>query len=146
MIITIASAPPAQLRRILKVCERMPVRAQMIPALYDLLQGKVSIRALREVRVEDLLDRETVSLRGVRSRPVPRRRVVVVTGAGGSIGAELARQVARFAPSRLVLVERSEPALYTVDRELREGWPDVPDRAAVLADVGDRERMESGLP
>ena len=62
VIITIADAPQAQLRRILSICERIPVRAQMIPAMYDLLQGKVSISELREVRVEDLLHREAVSL------------------------------------------------------------------------------------
>jgi len=62
VIITIADAPAAQLRRIVRVCEGIPVRAQMIPAMFDLLQGKVSIASLREVRVEDLLLRETVSL------------------------------------------------------------------------------------
>jgi FlaA1/EpsC-like NDP-sugar epimerase len=62
VIVTIADAPPAQLRRILTICERIPVRAQMIPAMYDLLQGRVSISQLREVRVEDLLHREEVSL------------------------------------------------------------------------------------
>ena len=64
----------------------------------------------------------------------------MVTGAGGSIGAELARQVARFAPSRLLLVQRSEPALYTVDRELCEAWPSL-SIGPVVGDVGDRERM-----
>ena len=62
VIITIADAPQAQLRRILSICERIPVKAQMIPAMYDLLQGKVSISSLREVRVEDLLHRDEVSL------------------------------------------------------------------------------------
>jgi nucleoside-diphosphate-sugar epimerase len=64
----------------------------------------------------------------------------MVTGAGGSIGAELTRQVARFSPSRLLLVERSEPALYTVDRELCEAWPSL-SIVPVVGDVGDRERM-----
>ena len=63
VITTIADAPQVQLRRIVKICEGVPVRAQMIPAMYDLLQGKVSISGLREVRVEDLLHRETVSLK-----------------------------------------------------------------------------------
>jgi FlaA1/EpsC-like NDP-sugar epimerase len=141
VIITISSAPQTQLRRILGICERVPVKAQMIPGFYDLLQGKVSIRELRDVRVEDLLERETVSFEEHDLAQFLGGRVVVVTGAGGSIGAELARQVARFAPTRLVLVERSEPALYAVDRELREGWPDVP-LVPVLADVGDRKRMD----
>ena len=99
VIITIADAPQVQLRRIVKICEGIPVRAQMIPAMYDLLQGKVSISELREVRVEDLLHREAVSLEEHDLVGFLGSRVVMVTGAGGSIGSELARQVARFSPS-----------------------------------------------
>jgi FlaA1/EpsC-like NDP-sugar epimerase len=100
VIVTIADAPQASLRRILSICEGIPVRAQMIPAMYDLLQGRVSITELREVRVEDLLERETVSLEEHDLVGFLGGKVVMVTGAGGSNG--------------------SEPALYTVDRELRE--------------------------
>jgi FlaA1/EpsC-like NDP-sugar epimerase len=95
VIITIADAPQAQLRRILQICEGIPVRAQMIPAMYDLLQGRVSITELREVRVEDLLQRETVSLGEEDVVGFLGGKVVMVTGAGGAIGSELARQVAR---------------------------------------------------
>jgi len=112
----------------------------MIPAMYDLLQGRVSITQLREVRVEDLLHRQTVSLEEHDLVGFLGGKVVMVTGAGGSIGAELARQVARFSPSRLLLLERSEPALYAVDRELREAWPSL-SIVPVVGDVGDKERM-----
>jgi FlaA1/EpsC-like NDP-sugar epimerase len=140
VIITIVDAPEAQLRRILRICERIPVRAQMIPSLYDLLQGKVSISQLREVRVEDLLHRDEVSLGEHDLRAFLGGRTVMVTGAGGSIGAELARQAARFAPSRLLLVERAEPALYEADRQLRNAWPEL-EIVPLLGDVCDRERM-----
>jgi FlaA1/EpsC-like NDP-sugar epimerase len=140
VIVTIAEAPQAQLRRILRICEGIPVRTQMIPALYDLLQGRVSITQLREVRVEDLLHRETVSLGEEDLVGFLGAKVVMVTGAGGSIGSELARQVARFAPSRLLLVERAEPALYAVDRDLRDTWSGL-DMVPLLGDVGERERM-----
>jgi FlaA1/EpsC-like NDP-sugar epimerase len=142
VIITIASAPPEQLRRILSICERVPVRAQMIPALYDLLQGKVSISQLREVRAEDLLHREQVSLEESELWAFLRGRSVMVTGAGGSIGSELARQVARFAPSVLVLVDRAEPALFAVDQELRGARPGI-ELVPLVADVGDRDRMRA---
>ena len=142
VIITIADAPQASLRRILKICEGIPVKAQMIPAMYDLLQGRVSITQLRQVRAEDLLHRETVSLEEHDLVGFLGGKVVMVTGAGGSIGAELARQVARFSPSRLLLVDRSEPALYTVDRELCEAWTSLP-IVPILGDVGDRERMRA---
>ena len=129
VIITIADAPQASLRRILKICEGIPVKAQMIPAMYDLLQGKVSITQLRPVPAEDLLHRETVSLEEHDLVGFLGGKVVMVTGAGGSIGAELARQVARFSPSRLLLVERSEPAPYAVDREFVRGVARAVDRA-----------------
>ena len=140
VIVTIADAPQAQLQRILSICERIPVRAQMVPSLYDMLQGKVSISTLREVRAEDLLVREAVSLEENDLVGFLGGRVVMVTGAGGSIGSELARQAARFSPSAVVLVERSEPALYTVDRELRELWPSL-SVVPVVGDIGDRARM-----
>ena len=114
----------------------------MIPAMDGLLQGRVSITQLREVRVEDLLERETVSLEEHDLVGFLGGKVVMVTGAGGSIGLELARQVARFSPSRLLLLERSEPALYTADRELCEAWPSL-SIVPVVGDVGDRERMHT---
>jgi FlaA1/EpsC-like NDP-sugar epimerase len=142
VIITIAEAPQAQLQRILRICEGIPVKAQMIPALYDLLQGKVSISELRAVDVEQLLHRETVSFAENDLGPFLGGKAVAVTGAGGSIGSELARQVARFSPSSLLLVERAEPALYEIDRELREAWPSL-SVVPVLADVGDSARMRA---
>jgi FlaA1/EpsC-like NDP-sugar epimerase len=84
VIITIADAPQVQLRRILSICEGIPVRAQMIPAMYDLLQGRVSITELREVRVEDRLHRETVSLEENDLVGFLGGKVVMVTGAGGA--------------------------------------------------------------
>ena len=85
VIITIADAPQVQLRRILSICERIPVRAQMIPAMYDLLQGKVLITHLREVRVEDLLHREAVSLEENDLARVPGRQGGDGTGGSGEI-------------------------------------------------------------
>jgi FlaA1/EpsC-like NDP-sugar epimerase len=102
VIITIADAPQVQLRRILSICEGIPVRAQMIPAMYDLLQGRVSITQLREVRVEDLLERETVSIEENDLVGFLGGKVVMVTGAGGAIGSELARQLNGGAPPSAV--------------------------------------------
>ena len=140
VIITIAEAPAGRLRRILELCQEIPVRAQMMPSLYDILQGKVAVSQFRDVKVEDLLSRPEVALEEQDLRGFLGGRVVMVTGAGGSIGSEMARQVARFGPRRLVLVERSEPALFTVDRELRAGWPGL-EIVPVIADVTDGRRL-----
>ncbi len=140
--ITIADAPLARLRRILEICEAVPVRARMMPSIYEILQGSVEISRFREVRVEDLLARDEVSLDEHGLERLLRGRVVMVTGAGGSIGSELARQVARCQPARLLLVDRSEPALFASDHALREERPGcvvVP----LIGDVGDRARMQA---
>ena len=142
VIICIADAPPSQLRRIVEICERIPVRTQMMPALYDVLQGKVAISRFRDVRIEDLLSRPEVSLEEQDLLEFLGGKVVMVTGAGGSIGSELARQVAHFVPRRLVLLERSEPALFQADSELRAAWPSL-DIVPVIADVADRRRLQT---
>jgi FlaA1/EpsC-like NDP-sugar epimerase len=140
VIITIAEAGPKAIRRVLDLCERSGARVQIIPGLYEILQGKVSISRFRNVEIEDLLGREPVRLDEKEIRRFVTDKCAVITGAGGSIGSELARQIARFSPRRLLLVERAEGALFEVDRELRELWPQL-DVRPLLADVGDPHRI-----
>jgi FlaA1/EpsC-like NDP-sugar epimerase len=114
----------------------------VVPALEDLLQGKVNVRQVREVKIEDLLRRAPRRLdRGLVAQFI-NGKSVLVTGAGGSIGSEICRQVARFAPRRLVLAERFENALFEIERELRQKFPRV-EIVPVIADVCDRVRMET---
>ncbi|MDQ3686928.1 MAG: polysaccharide biosynthesis protein [Acidobacteriota bacterium] len=142
VVITIAQAARRDLRRIVEICEAVPVRMRIIPGLYEILQGRVEVSRIRDVQIEDLLGREPVRLDEDLMRQFLAGKVVMITGAGGSIGAELARQVARFNPSSLLLVERAEFALFNVERELRERWPDARP-APLVADVGDVERMRA---
>ncbi|MGK2856594.1 MAG: polysaccharide biosynthesis protein [Thermoanaerobaculia bacterium] len=142
VVISIAQAPRQQIRRIVAACEAIPVRVQIIPGLYEILQGRVGISRLRNVEIEDLLGREQVELDTAEIRQLLSGRVVMVTGAGGSIGSELARQVAALAPSRLLLVERAEFVLFEIDREIREANPDLAVEALV-ADAGDEQRMRA---
>src|SRR5205807_246923 len=124
VIITIAQASRQDMRRIIETCERVPVRVRIIPGLYEILQGKVELSRIRDVRIEDLLGREPVQLDEESLGLFLTGKTVMVTGAGGSIGAELARQVARFQPACLILVERAENALFYIDRKLQELHPD----------------------
>jgi FlaA1/EpsC-like NDP-sugar epimerase len=142
VIITIAEAPRERIARIVEICESVPVRAQKIPALYDLLQGRVSLSRFRDVRTEDLLQRDAVHLDEADLEAFLDGRSAMVTGAGGSIGSELARQIARFAPRRLLLVERAEFALFEIDRELREAHPEL-EIVPLVADIGDPSRMRA---
>jgi FlaA1/EpsC-like NDP-sugar epimerase len=144
VVITIAAASRNEIRRIVKLCEVVPVKAQIIPGLYEILQGNVEVSRIRDLQIEDLLGREPVHLDEEDMSRFLAGKVVVVTGAGGSIGAELARQTARFKPSGLLLVERAEFALFNIDRELRARWPEL-SIIALVADVSNEARMRSIL-
>ncbi len=141
VIVTIAKASRRQIRRIVEICDSVPVRAKIIPGLYEILDDKVEISRIRNIEIEDLLGRDPVRLEEDEIAAFLKGKAVMVTGAGGSIGSEIARQVARFEPSSLLLVERAEFALFNIDRELRQAWPE---RAIVplVADVGDEARMQ----
>ena len=142
VIITIAKASRSEIRRIVHLCEQIPVKARIIPGIYDILQGRVNLSAIRDVGIEDLLGREPVRLDASSVRGIISGKVVMVTGGGGSIGSELARQVARFSPAELLVVERSEFALYTIHEELTKTYPEL-SIVPLIADVGDPVRIHS---
>lgn len=112
-----------------------------VPSLDDMLSGNVSISQMRQIQLEDLLGREAVQLDDEGLRSLLCDKVILVTGAGGSIGSELVRQIARFHPRRLVLFELSEFALYQIEQEFSERFPDVTIACAV-GDVKDALRLE----
>lgn len=142
VVVAIAQASRADFQRILDICRQIPVKVRTIPCLYEILQGTVRVSRIRDVQIEDLLGREPVHLDEPGIARFVAGKVVMVTGAGGSIGLELCRQVARFRPSELLLVERAEFALFSIDRELRVAWPDV-HIVPFVADVGNETRMRS---
>jgi FlaA1/EpsC-like NDP-sugar epimerase len=142
VVITIAEAPGHQIRRIVGICEQIPIKVRIIPGFYEILEGNVEVSRIRDVQIEDLLGRESVQLDQDSIARFLAGKTVMVTGAGGSIGSELVRQAARFQPKKLILVERAEFALFSVDRELREACPELL-HIPLVADVGDGPRMRS---
>ncbi len=142
VIISIAQASRKEFRSILDVCEHAQVKVRIIPGIHELLKGKVTVSRIRDVQIEDLLGREPVQLEEENVRSFLTGKVVMVTGAGGSIGAEMVRQVAQLKPECLMLIERAEYSLYNIDREIRAAHPHL-DIATLIADVGDAERMRS---
>jgi FlaA1/EpsC-like NDP-sugar epimerase len=142
VVITIAQASRQSIHRIVKICEEIPVKVRIIPGLYEILDGRVGISRIRDLQIEDLLGRDPVCLEAENIKEFLTGKVVMVTGAGGSIGSELARQVAWFKPSSLLLVERAEFALFNINRELKELWPAL-SIMPLIADVGDETRMRS---
>ena len=139
-IIAMPDATHAARKRALELCQAAGLSVMTVPAYADIVSGKVSVSQLREVELDDLLGRDPVQLDDARMSDFLKGKTVLVTGAGGSIGAELCRQIARFAPARLVLVENSEYALYLVEQEFRDRHPQLAVIAAI-ADVKDEARV-----
>jgi FlaA1/EpsC-like NDP-sugar epimerase len=140
VLITVANAEGKDIRRIVSLCEEAGVSPKIIPGVHEIVGGQVSLSRIRDVDIDDLLGREAVELDMDAIAEQLRDRVVVVTGAGGSIGSELCRQIARFEPRRLVLLEQAEPSLFEIDRELSEAHPDVAFEPCV-GDVCDAGRI-----
>lgn len=141
-IIALPSAPAARIREIIKILQQAGLPFRTIPSMVQLATGTVRVSSLRPVQIEDLLGRDVVQIDTANVREMLQGRTVLVTGAGGSIGSELCRQIATCAPASVLLVERSEAALFPVEQELIErghGGLVVP----LVADIMDRARMEA---
>ena len=139
-VIAMPSATHQERKRALDLCTRAGISVMTVPAMSDIVAGKVSISTLRRVELDDLLGRDPVQLDDAGLRAFLDGRVVLVTGAGGSIGSELSRQIARFAPARIVLLDNSEFALYAIQQEFHDRWPGV-QVAAAIGDAKDERRM-----
>lgn len=139
-IIAMPNARPALRRRAAELASAEGLTVLTVPSYDDLLSGRLSVSSIRKVELEDLLGREAVSLDDHGVNELLGGNVVLVTGAGGSIGSELCRQIARFKPSRLILVDSSEFALYTIGEELKGSHP-LLECQLWAADVRDKERV-----
>ncbi|MCS6997741.1 MAG: SDR family NAD(P)-dependent oxidoreductase, partial [Casimicrobiaceae bacterium] len=139
-IVAMPGASHQARRRAVDLATAAGLKVMTVPALSDIVAGRVSVSALREIELDDLLGRDPVALDTAGLRGFLARKTVLVTGAGGSIGAELCRQIARFAPARMVLFDVSEFALHSIEQEFRDanGATDV---VAVLGDAKDPARV-----
>jgi FlaA1/EpsC-like NDP-sugar epimerase len=147
VIIAIPSAPGSMRARIVRECRARGIPVRTLPTVFELLQTRGALaRQMREVRVEDVLGREPVHMELERVGAYLQGQVVLVTGAGGSIGSELCRQIARVEPRRIVLLDHAEDNLFAIQREL-EDERHVPQSmlAAVLADCKEADRMREVL-
>ncbi|WP_297393850.1 nucleoside-diphosphate sugar epimerase/dehydratase [Acidiferrobacter sp.] len=136
VFIAVTEAKASHMRRLVELCERSGRPFRILPGLQSLVDGQVTVRELREVRIEDLLGREPVLLYQDEIASGIGGKAVLVSGAGGSIGSELCRQIARLGPRRLILLEHSEFNLYNIELELRRDYPHLA-LLPVLGDVRD---------
>ncbi|MCC6786036.1 MAG: polysaccharide biosynthesis protein [Planctomycetes bacterium] len=143
-VIAMPGASHAARRRAVALCQEAGIAAMTVPSYEDLVSGKVTVSQLRRIELDDLLGRDPVTLDSDGLNAWLQGRVVLVTGAGGSIGSELCRQILKFAPQRLVALEANELALYTLEQELGER-ADATELAYVIGDVKNARRIDEVL-
>ena len=144
IVIAIPSLSSARMQELVSICESAGADFKTLPKLEDLISGQVTVNAIQEVSIEDLLGREKVELDRAMMQAGLSGKVIMVTGGGGSIGTELCRQVAGFAPETLIIYERSEYNLYRIQNELENLYPQL-NLVALLGDVCDRRQVEGVL-
>jgi FlaA1/EpsC-like NDP-sugar epimerase len=136
LILAVPSAAPEALRRLVALCESTQLSFKVLPGIREVLDGEVGLNQLRELRIEDLLGREPIELELPELARDLKDRCVLITGAAGSIGSELARQVALHRPGRLVVLDQAETDLFYLEMDLRRGNPEL-DVVPVIGDVVD---------
>ncbi len=144
ILIALPSANSRQMQRVVELCETTGLAFRVLPHMKDLVTGQVSLKELREVKIDDLLGRESVSLDWTAITRGVQGSTILVTGGGGSIGSELCRQVARLKPAHLVIFEQSEFNLYSIELELRRTFPGLR-LTALLGDIYDPVAVEQVL-
>ncbi len=141
VIIAIPSAPYSQLRRIIDICRELPVKLSTVPGIYEILEGNINFTQLKEVEIEDLLRRPPVKVDIKEIAGYLAGRTVLVTGAGGSIGSELCRQVAMLGPSRLLMLDHDENGIFYVNQEMRKRYPQL-SIVPLVRDIQDRPSLQ----
>lgn len=143
IIIAMPSAGKKVINDIVEICHTTNCRVRILPSYIDLIDGNVSVKSLRDIDIEDLLGRDPVKLDNEAVSGYLKDKVVLVTGAGGSIGSELCRQVSRYSPRTLVIFDIYENSLFEIQNELREAYPDMDIRSNIgsVRDIGRIEEL-----
>ncbi len=142
IIVALPSVPKDELKGILKICKETKCKLKTLPGMYEIINEDVSIKSIRDVNIEDLLGRDEVNLSIKEISSYIKNEVVLVTGGGGSIGSELCRQIARFHPKKLIILDIYENNAYDLQQELRRSFKDKLNMEVIIASVRDKIRME----
>ncbi len=141
IVVAMPTAKPSKIREITEFAAHRQLTVEIVPSWDELISGRKRVDRIRPVKIEDLLGRSAVKLHSKKVLGGIRSRVVMITGAGGTIGAELCRQIAECGPSLIVMVERAEYLLFQTEQRIRSEFPDIPSHAFV-GDVTDEARMD----
>lgn len=142
IIVAMPSAPRSEIGAILNECKKTKCKLKTLPGIYELINGRITVKHIRDVQIEDLLGREPVRINLEEVSQYLEDKVVLVTGGGGSIGSELCRQVARFRPRKLLILDIYENNAYMLHQELLRHYPEL-DQEVLIASIQDRPRMEA---
>jgi FlaA1/EpsC-like NDP-sugar epimerase len=141
IILAMPSASKKEVQEILQICKTTTAKLKIVPDIRAFINGKATLNAIREVNVEDLLGRDPIDTDIESIVSYVTKRTVLITGAGGSIGSELSRQIASYAPDKLLLLGHGENSIYLIQMELQQKYPQL-DIRAIIADVQDKARIQ----
>lgn len=142
IIICIANIEPKRKKEIIDICKNTNTKLKTIPGIYEIIDGKVNVTKIRDVQIEDLLGRETVKMNLNDMDSIINDKVVMVTGGGGSIGSELCRQIAKYNPRQLIILDIYENNAYEIQQELIRHYHKNLDLKVLIASVRDEHKME----
>ncbi|MGE6552001.1 polysaccharide biosynthesis protein [Bacillus mycoides] len=143
IIIAIPSLKRREINKIFQECTKTKAKTQIVPMLEDILYGNISINVFSDVKVEDLLGREPVKLDDIGITETITGHTILVTGAGGSIGSEICRQVMKYTPEKVILLGHGENSIYTIEMELKEYYQENVEIITEIADIQDRNKLFS---
>ncbi|TXC78498.1 polysaccharide biosynthesis protein [Metabacillus litoralis] len=141
IIIAIPSLSKSEIQKIYQQCSKTKAKTKIMPMIEDIVTGKVAVNQFRDVQVEDLLGRDPVELDLESIAKKVTGKTILVTGAGGSIGSEICRQICKFKPKKLLLLGHGENSIYAIDMEIRNRYQEEIEILPVIADIQDRHRI-----
>lgn len=141
IIICIANINPKRKIEIINICKQTDAKIKTIPGIYEIIDGKVNITKVRDVQIEDLLGREPIKMNLDDMNGIIKDKIIMVTGGGGSIGSELCRQIVKYEPKQLVLIDIYENNAYDIQQEIKRHFPEI-DLKVLIASVRDEHKME----
>lgn len=141
IIICIANINPQRKIEIINICKQTDAKIKTIPGIYEIIDGKVNITKVRDVQIEDLLGREPIKMNLDDMNGIIKNKIIMVTGGGGSIGSELCRQIVKYEPKQLVLIDIYENNAYDIQQEIKRHFPEI-DLKVLIASVRDEHKME----
>lgn len=141
VIIAIPSAEGKTIKRFYELSNKKDVKVEIVPGVYEILKGDVSLNQIREIKVEDLLRRDQVDLITNEISAYLKDRTILVSGGGGSIGSEICRQVAKFDPGKIIILDINENTTYFLERDLKDQYPDL-DLISIIGSIRDKNKLE----